>query len=285
MATATSPTQTKQNHQPAHLNFLNLLWLESNRFWLTKQKWLQPLVWSLVFNGLVGYFLLSSSIILESLSVPAPLQPYIAQMVSSADTQVLLYWCLSFYYQFASLLLPIGIIVMMNGTIISERDSGAMAWLLSNPVPRENVILSKFVANFVHIVLYAVLVPGVVLYGLLAVVLGVLLPVGPYIISLLFMVLVVFFYVAFMLFLGTVFKSRGPLLVVALVVSQIGGFVEFIDVLYDFIVNTTPLTFGTQGFIFLLKSEVTKVEPLLVSTVLGVLFLAGSVLMFRRDQF
>jgi ABC-type transport system involved in multi-copper enzyme maturation permease subunit len=114
--------------------------------------------------------------------------------------------------------------------LIEEKRSGVTEWLLSKPVMRRAYVLAKLAANLAHILLFLVVLPAGLIFGLLSLRGGSLFPPLPFLTAAGIMALHVTFYVALTILLGTAFNSRAPVLGIAfgslLGGSLIGSFVE-----------------------------------------------------------
>ncbi len=173
------------------------LWLGTSRWWR------HCLGWVILINGSVALLpLVMSRAGLHS-------DPYAAALEA--------------HFSMSGLALTIAAIVMMQDAMISERERGTMAWLLSHPIARLSVVVSKLVGGACGLIATGVLVPALVTYGQMSWVVGQQPPAGFYGLAVGLLALQVLFYVSFMLLLGTLLHSRVAAIGVALIFVFAGG--------------------------------------------------------------
>lgn len=169
-----------------------MLGSELARWWKTRMWWVQCLIWV----GLVGFLL---GTILFSVQGTMP----------SDEVAVL-------YAVFASIFPAVGVVIIMQGAVVAEKNDGTAAWVLSKPVTRPAFILSKVIANSLGVLATMVIVPGILAYGMQAVAAR-----GPwslpgFLTGLSVVFLSDFFFLSLTLMLGALFSSRGPVIGIAL---------------------------------------------------------------------
>jgi ABC-2 type transport system permease protein len=172
--------------------FGNLVRKEISSWSGTRRWWTQCLLWLVLINGLLALEIHGSSRSQQSL----------------ADELG------TFFGIFPAL----GILVLAQSAIVGERTAGTAAWVLSKPVSRAAFILSKFVGLGGGILVTAIALQGVVAYVQLSAHAGKIVAPLPYLTGLGFLFLSLLFYVALSLMLGTVFRSRNPVIAVSVIV-------------------------------------------------------------------
>jgi ABC-2 type transport system permease protein len=181
------------------------------------------------------------------------------------------------------------VIVITQGAIIGEKQSGTAAWIMSAPVSRSAFILAKLVANAIGFFVTIILVQGLVAYVQLSLSDGSPLPLAPYLVLLALLSLYLLFYLALTLMLGAFFDSRGPVLGIAVAVaigSMIGignlfaGFLPWIVMLLP---EAIPgiLTLLVQGEPL---PDVWPI-PIILMSVYSLLFVALAIWRFNREEF
>jgi ABC-2 type transport system permease protein len=122
----------------------------------------------------------------------------------------------------ASLLPPIGIIVLSQGAILNERQSGTAAWVLSKPTTRTAFVVSKLIVMGVGFLLIAMVLQSLFAYSQLSLAQNQMLPVGPFLSAIFLLSLNIIFYLCLTIMLGTFFDRRLAILgiPVALVILQ-----------------------------------------------------------------
>jgi ABC-2 type transport system permease protein len=113
------------------------------------------------------------------------------------------------------------VIVITQGAIIGEKQSGTAAWILSGPVSRVAFILSKLVANAIGFLATVILLQGVVAYVQISISEANLLPPSPFVAALSIYSLYLLFYLTLTLMLGTLFNTRGQVLGIALTIAVV----------------------------------------------------------------
>ncbi len=161
----------------------HMLRWEGARWWHTRQWWIHTLLWTGVING---YPALEAGL----------------GMGGGVNTLLV----------FLGIFAAIGVLVIAQGTIIEEKQSGTAAWVLSKPLTRSAFVLAKLGANALAIISIMIVLQGVVGYTLLNLVARSPLAVLPFAAALSLMSLYLLFYLTFTVMLGTLFRSRGPVL-------------------------------------------------------------------------
>jgi ABC-2 type transport system permease protein len=129
------------------MGFSNLLRKDFGEWWGTRAWRIHVIIWTLLINGIV----------LAVVNVPAEADQG-APAQDPITTGVMLFTIMT------ALCTGIGIIIVMQGTIIDEKKSGTAAWVLSKPVSRAGFILSKFIANAASAFVIMIVLQAVIAY-------------------------------------------------------------------------------------------------------------------------
>ena len=172
----------------------NLLRAGFNSWWKTSSWWIQVLIWTAVINGMLAAVLFASG------------------DVNYVEGTMI-------YCVFAGLFPPIAVIIIMQGAIVGEKESGTAAWVLSKPVSRSSFVLSKLIANSVDVLVTIVLIPGIIAFLALSLAKGDLLSPLNFMGGLLVIGLNLMYYLTLTLMLGTLFSKRGPVIGIALAIA------------------------------------------------------------------
>lgn len=165
---------------------------ELARWWGTRMWWVQSLIWV----GLIGFML---GAVLFS-SPDRPPSDEIAMLFSI----------------FIGLFPAVGVVIIMQGTVVGEKQEGTAAWVLSKPITRPAFLLSKVIANGFGMLVTMVILPGSVTYMMHNAATGTPWnPVG-FLAALSVIFLNNFFFLSLTLMLGTLFSSRGPVIGISL---------------------------------------------------------------------
>lgn len=181
--------------------FTNLLRKENHAWWGTRRWWIQPLLWTVVIDGLLA-------LVLFALPIAVEMDP--AQNVADKDFILM---GLQAVFQLGPLFLAAGVIVLAQDLLLGERQSGVAEWILTKPVSRTAYILSKFIVSFGGILVTMIIIPCAIAYGLFSWAnQGSLILLSSYLVSVLGLLLHTLFYLALTLMLSTFVDQRGQLL-------------------------------------------------------------------------
>jgi ABC-2 type transport system permease protein len=116
--------------------FGNLLGNELARWWKTRMGWVMCLLWSILTVALLNLW-------------------------GDADRR----FSLLMFSQLAGVFQAVGVVVIMQGTLVGEKVDGRAAWILSRPVTRTAYILSKLAAYSLGVLVTMVLLSGAIVYA------------------------------------------------------------------------------------------------------------------------
>lgn len=168
---------------------------ESRLWWRSRRWWIQLLLWAGILNGmLLGFLWIASQANETGLRLEEP-----AVGVAEVFPQ---------YLGMAILLSTIGVVVLTQGVMLDERRAGTLEWVLAMPVSRTGLVLAKFAAHALPILLVFVLVPWSGLYWLLSRELGSTWPAGDFLAVAGMVALILLFTLALTMALGTWTTSR-----------------------------------------------------------------------------
>jgi ABC-type transport system involved in multi-copper enzyme maturation permease subunit len=181
--------------------------------------------------------------------------------------------------------------IVMQQVLVREKRSGTAAWVLSKPVTRTAFVISRLTVNSIAILLTAVIVPGVVLYGTLGLLsdLGWLSPFG-FSAALLMFSLHTFYWIALVLMMGTFFESSAVVIAVPMALffiflygpSLLPGliYVSPLMLIFSPVEQINPLTVS-----FITREPVFSWLPLISTIVSSVIFIAVAIWRFNRQEF
>ena len=181
------------------------------------------------------------------------------------------------------------VIVITQGAIIGEKQSGTAAWIMSAPVSRSAFILAKLVANALGFFVVIILVQGLVAYAQLSLSDGSPLPLAPFLTMLALLSLYLLFYLVLTLMLGAFFDTRGPVLGIAIgvaIASMLGIgnlFASFLPWIVILLPEAIPdiMTLKVQGEPL---PDVWPI-PIILIAVYSLLFVALAIWRFNREEF
>jgi ABC-type transport system involved in multi-copper enzyme maturation permease subunit len=243
----------------------NLLDNEFAGWWKTKMWWVQCLIWTSV----TGFML--ASVIFGSTNF-------------DIGEGVMLYSI------FAGLFPAVGVVIIMQDALVGEKTQGTIAWILSKPVARPAIILSKVASNSLGVLVTMVLVPGLFVYTLLSVATKSVMDPVPFLAAWGVIFLSHLFYLTLTLMLGAFFNSRGPVIGIALGFLFLQQYLVALLPALRYLLPWTlviPLNNGTDAIVpaLLLGEPVSSFIPILGVAVECVLFVLVSLWRFNREEF
>jgi ABC-2 type transport system permease protein len=241
-----------------------------NRLWWGSRRWLvQLLLWTLLLNG----------ILMGGLYILPPIAAADGVVMTHADA---LDMGRQIFFSMGVLLLAIGAVVLLQDSIIEEKNSGTAEWVLSKPVARPAYILGKLLPNLLGLGVTMLLAPGVVGYFIFYTFDAAAFSLGGFLFSQAIVALHLLFYTTLTLMLGVVCRSRAQLLAVALA-SLIGGSMVPIPAIVQF----TPWALGNLVVLPMMGATLPPIAiTMLVSTAgWSLIFIAVAIWRFKRLEF
>jgi ABC-type transport system involved in multi-copper enzyme maturation permease subunit len=216
----------------------NLLHKE-NRTWWASRRWLvQSVLWTIVVNGAVALFMFLIPLLARNSGQP---------LVGMDDPLKL---GLEMLFKLGPLALAVGTIVLVQDTIIGERQMGVTEWLLSKPVARSSYLLAKLLANGLGVLVILVGLQSAVGYGLLWLAAGSPFPLPYYLVGVAGLAVHTLFYLALSLMMGVLTAKRSVLLGTSLGVLLggllLGGFLGTLVMLTPWGLGSV-LPYAVQG--------------------------------------
>lgn len=182
----------------------NLLSRENNTWWKTSRWWVQTLVWGLIINGILILLLF--------------LMPLVVRTFEGVDQSQLaeLPGGLEIFFSMAGIALPIGVVILVQGSVITEKERGTAEWVLSKPASRTAFILSKLIAHGFGILATMIIFQSGLAYGLIWLNQGSPLPVWLFLKGVGILVIMVLFYLNLTMMMEVLADKRGVVLGVSL---------------------------------------------------------------------
>jgi len=196
------------------------------------------------------------------------------------------------YGIFGGMFVAFGVMIIMQRVLIREKQSGTAAWALSKPVTRTAFVVSRLVVNSIAILLTSVLVPGVLLYLTLGLFseLGWLSLFG-FAAAILMVAIHTFYWIAFVLMMGTLFESSSGVIAVPMVLfftfwMGTGLFPPLIYISPLLLTFTpAPEQFNSLAGSLMTGEPVFSWIPLISTIVSSVVFIAVAIWRFNRQEF
>ena len=253
----------------------NMLRAEFKRWWKTRTWWIQSIIWISIVDLLLATILFAGNAT-DELAMPV-------------RELILLYGV------FGGLFTTIGVVIMMQGTIVGEKISGTAAWVFSKPVSTPAFLLSKLVANAFGVAVTAMILPGIGAYLIISIGTGEYLPILEFIAGVGILYLFSFYWLALTLMLGTFFNSRGPVIGIplALILGQqfiLGLIMNISPEIINFL--PYPLVMPSQDELgssvvgdVIMGTSPSSWLPVISSIIAILIFIMVSIWRFRKEEF
>ncbi len=263
--------------------FTNLLGKENHLWWRTSRWWLQTLIFLAISNGIL-FMVIGIAPKMEN----PPGQASNTQADGSAQPLDIL--GLTVFLKIAGIATAIGVAVLAQDTLIGEKQSGTAAWVLSKPVSRSALILSKVISNSLGILITMVIVPGAIAYLIIYFIAGNAFPILPYAGALGMFFVSLVFWLTLAIMLSSLSNTRG--LAIGLPLFLILGFIIFVEVApwtADFmpwsLTNAVSATQPAMAVSLVLGQPIPTLMPLIGSLVGCLIFTMVAIWRFQKEEF
>ncbi len=266
--------------------FCNLWGKENRRWWGTRYWLIQLIIWVLIINGItfaVYQLPVEEMYGSESSETSATEQAEIELMTQHPELIGLIP-----FMRLAGLGMVIGVLVIAQGAIIGEKQSGTAAWVLSKPVSRTGFILSKLAGFGLGIFGVMCLLEGAILYIQIWLTTGVQIPMLCYAGMLGLVFLDLFFYLALSIMLGTIFNSRGALIGIPLILVFSYMIIPNIP---TWLISLMPwnllddLSYPSLALSLIKRQPLPTVIPIIATVIWCLLFIVIAIWRFNREEF
>lgn len=278
---ASNNTLRLVNERGWRSGFANLMRQENGRWWRARRWWVQSLVWLVALNGIVVFALWIAPMIGSGEAEAGDVQAsWKFNEEASAEVFALM-------LQFMGIFPVFGVLVMAQGAIVGEKQSGTAAWILSGPVSRAAFILSKLVANAIGFLVTGVVLQGLIAYLQMSLRLGGFLPPIPIVTALSLHALHLLFYLTLTLMLGTFFNSRGPVLAIPIAILIGQGILESLAKGFApwFPWHILPAKLPGLAGIAALGEPLPSPSPIVAALLFSLVFVLLAIWRFEREEF
>jgi ABC-2 type transport system permease protein len=259
---------------------------ENNLWWGKNRRWLiHSLVWLFVVNGFLAFSLwgvpaLVNSEWLRNTQVGEEIAREQTEEAEEEEGES----PIETFIQIMEITTFIGVIIITQGIIIGEKQSGTAEWIFSNPVSRSAFILSKFIANTIGVLVTIIVVQGIVSYLLLGAYMG-FLPILSYLGAMGLLSLRLMFYLSLTLMLGVFFNTRSLVLGLAFGVF-IGQFFAggFLSTILPKFTEMFPENLIAQATQLLNGEPVTSLSAIITTTLCLIIFIVAALVRFNSQE-
>jgi ABC-2 type transport system permease protein len=270
--------------------FGNLLRNENRLWWRTSRWWVQMLIWLAVANGILFMVIGIAPKMDNPPGQASNGQTSQASGESGDKQQALAELGLSVFLKMAGVAIAIGVVVLAQDTLIGEKQSGTAAWVLSKPVSRSAIVLSKVISYAIGILITMVIAQGCFGYLLLRLVTGISFPILPYAEALGLLFLSLLFWLALAAMLSALSNLRG--MVIGIPLFLILGYSVFVE-FAPWTANYMPwgLTSAISdsrpaiGLALVLGQTIQTWMPLIATLVGCVIFTLVAIWRFQKEEF
>ncbi len=266
------------------------LWNKENRRWWGTRYWLvQLIIWVIIVNGITFAVY---QLPVEEMYESEPTGPGETSTTAQAEIELMTRYpeliALIPFMRLAGLGMVIGVLVIAQGVIIGEKQSGTAAWVLSKPVSRTGFVLSKLAGFGLGILGVMCLLVGVILYIQIWLTTGVQIPLLRYAAMIGLVFLDLLFFLTLSIMLGTIFNSRGALIGIPLIVVFSYMIIPNIPAWLIAIMPWNLLDNFSQPALALSVVQGQPVQsfaPLVATTLWCIGFIGVAIWRFEREEF
>lgn len=261
----TSNSGIESRRAGALLGFRQLFDKELKAWWGTRRWLVQGLLWTLSLNGLL-------------FAVLFLLPPLMAAQGEDFGDPLVVGG--QMFFALGMMAVSVGVVILTQGAVIDERESGVAAWIMSKPVSRAAFILSKVAANALSIMGLMILLPAVVAYLQMSIASEGALAASGFLGALALMILHVLYYLSLTVLLGVVLKNRGAILGISLGVLLGGSLLRSLPIVGLLMPWVLPDIAGA----ILVDSQALFMTPVIMTAVWTMVFAASSLIAFERVE-
>ncbi len=266
--------------------FSNLWGKENRRWWGTRYWLIQLIIWVIIVNGITfAVYQLPVEEIYGSDSGDTSVTEQAEIKLMTRHPELI---GLIPFMRLAGLGMVIGVLVIAQGAIIGEKQSGTAAWVLSKPVSRSGFILSKLAGLGLGILCVMCVLEGGILYTQIWLTTGVQIALLHYAGMLGLVFLDLLFYLTLSIMLGTFFNSRGALIGIPLILVFSYMIIPNMPAWLVAIMPWNLLDNLTQPALALSVVQgqpIQSVAPLIATVLWCVGFIGIAVRRFQREEF
>ena len=266
-------------------NGFRSLFRRESRQWFGTWQWLvQVAIWLAIINGILATIVLAAPKI-EAAQARAELSAAEAAEAQAgiAETGLMV------FFIFSGLAAATGVVILAQDALIGEKQSGTAAWVLSKPVSRLSFILSKLGADALGVLVTMVLVQGAVAWLIYRAGTGIALDIPHFLGALGLVYLALLFYLSLTYMLGSLFRSRGPVIGLPLLLVFGNSFSNLLPFLgkvlpWNLVMDLGP---GQPALAVALAQglPLPTITPILCTAGLTLVFIAVALWRFARQEF
>lgn len=264
--------------------FPNLFAKTNHQWWRTRQWLVQAIIWMAIVNGMLAMVTLAAPKI-----EAAEASREIAAEEAGVAREGLAQTALMVFFVFSAMAPAVGAVIIGQDAIIDERQSGTAAWVLTKPVARPAFLLARLAGDAIGILVTMVVIQGVVAYFIYKAGTGISLSLPGFAAALGLVYLLLLFYLCLTLMLGTLFRSRGPVIGFSMLLvfgNNLTGLLPFLGKImpWNLLMDVSP----TQPSLAVALAQgrpLPTVTPIIGTAVLSLIFLGIALWRFQQEEF
>lgn len=256
--------------------FANLMRKENHLWWRTRRWWVQTLIWLALISGLLAMFIWVVPSNTEGSTGESEIPPEVK--------------CLIFVTWMSGIAPAIGVILLAQDSILSERQSGTMAWVLTKPASRSAFILSKLIPNAFGILMTMVIFQVCSAYLLIFIATGQAFSPFHYAAMSEIIFLSLLFYLTLTLMLSTISNGRGVVIGIPLLIVLASQFIGRMLPAWplDFLPWSLTASFGDAQALALyaaIGQPLPTWMPVITTAVWCLIFIGIAMWRLHREEF
>jgi len=264
--------------------FGNIFRKENHAWWGTWQWVIQIAIWMVIVNGMMAMVTLAAPKI-----EAAQARQEISELEAGAARDALKQTALTVFFVFSGLAAAVGVVIIAQDALIGEKQSGTVAWVLSKPISRVAFLLSKLSADALGVLVTMVAVQGIVAYLIYKAGTGLYLPIPGFIAALGLVLLLLVFYLSLTYMLGTLFRKRGAVIGIPMVLvfgNQLTGLLPWLGKVmpWNLVMDLGPDS-PSLAVALAQSQQLPTITPIIGTAFLTVIFIAVALWRFQREEF
>lgn len=273
--------------------FGNFFKSQNQRWWRTRKWLVQTLVWLLILNGVVAILLFVAPNQAEYAQEEAGITAeQINENPGAAPLPMedLDFTTLAVFISMVGLAPAIGVIILGQEAMITEKNHGTAAWVLSKPISRTAFVLAKIVSNSLGVLITMIIIQGAAAYLLIWQATGTAFPLLPYAGAMGLSFLSLLFFLSLTIMLGSISNSRGLVIGIPLVIAL--GY-QLLSMIGKWVPDIMPWNLST-GFgptrpaialAVIVGMPLPTILPIIATAAWCVLFTGVAIWRFGREEF
>lgn len=243
--------------------FGNMFRKELGQWWGTRTWWVQILIWVLILNGISTIVALTESL------TPIELLQEVVQTFLPVSIGAI----------------GMGTVITVQGAIVSEKQLGTAAWVMSKPASRAAFILAKALAYAIGYLITAILIPTVIFITVTMRFVPAHLSIAPFMAGVALVILGQLFYLSLTLMLGTFYNSRGPIAGMGIGFIMVGLMLKGFIPLPIMILTPWPLPDVAAGLALGMPLPSVWPVPIVATSIWIVVMTAIALWRFNHEEF